>query len=43
MLYYEACSKVSESGPTNFQHGIVTGFTKIVLIGTRNEIHFIAD
>ena len=21
----------------------VTGFTKIVLIGTRNEIHFIAD
>ena len=22
---------------------IVTGFTKTVLIGTRNEIHFIAD
>ena len=26
-----------------FEFPFVTGFTKTVLIGTRNEIHFIAD
>ena len=26
-----------------FEYNVVTGFTKTVLIGTKNDIHFIAD